>query len=221
MPRPKLIDWAPKGLADNPIPCWYSDKLLDDLIQKHLGKHLGIEHNDRKQKIRKQLRDILGVLWFGLHNRERPTGGSKLVALKAVGKAIKKTLDTLEALDADSRLLLEASGRRGYDERFDYIPFEDDHYGSAIQSLSALYESAERASQSIDRSPPGRTNEVAERTAVVRCRDLMKGALPCRRDPSPEELRSFLDDLCGPLRDRGLLKGSLAGHIQQALYQLS
>ena len=78
MPRPKPRAWKPAGLGDNPVPGLYPDGMLDGLIWTHLG----IARQGHRERARKQLRKVLGVLWFGLHYRGRPTGGSKLAALK-------------------------------------------------------------------------------------------------------------------------------------------
>ena len=104
MPRPKPRAWKPAGLDDNPVPGLYPDGMLDGLIWKHLG----IARQGPRERVRKQLRNVLGVLWFGLHYRGRPTGGSKLAALKGIAERFRQDRDALCRLDADSRRLLEA-----------------------------------------------------------------------------------------------------------------
>lgn len=215
MPRPKASNWQPVGLDDDPIPGLYPDGLLDELIRKHLH----VENDAHKKKMRKGLRDILSVLWFGLHYRSRPTGGSKKTAIGKAEEALKLAVEALNALDADSRRLLEAQAEVGDDERFDNFVRPYDRYWVALQSLSALREWVGKGRATIRDSDRGRTEEIDERTAIVRCRNLMTSAL--RREPTREELQSFVDDLFTPFRtELGLLAGALTGHVNQALYGL-
>ena len=104
MPRPKPRAWKPVGIGDNPIPGLYLDGKLDGLIQKHLR----VTRQGPRERVRKQLRNVLGVLWLGLHYRGRPTGGSKLAALDGIAERFRQDRDALCKLDADSRRLLEA-----------------------------------------------------------------------------------------------------------------
>jgi hypothetical protein len=104
VPRPKPRAWKPAGLDDNPVPGLYPDGMLDGLIWKHLG----IARQGPRERARKQLRKVLGVLWFGLHYRGRPTGRSKLAALRGKAEPLRQFHDALRRLDADSRRLLEA-----------------------------------------------------------------------------------------------------------------
>ena len=105
MPRPKPRAWKPAGLDDNPVPGLYRDGMLDGLIQKHLR----VTGQGPRERVHKQLRDVLGVLWLGLHYRGRPTGGSKLAALKGKAEPLRQFHDALCGLDADSRRLLEVT----------------------------------------------------------------------------------------------------------------
>jgi hypothetical protein len=227
VPRPKASAWKPVGIADNPIPGLYPDGKLDGLIQKHLR----VTGQGPRERARKQLRKVLGVLWFGLHYRGRPTGGSKLAALKGKAEPLRQFHDALCGLDADSRRLLEAQAAK--DESFDELfppedwPYDDGEkvfrdnmgdarYAFALDVLSALANSIEKARASIQPSNPGRRGD-DERIAVNALWKIMREARRARTDPSEKELLAFVTDMLAPLRSTGLLKGSMGGHIHQAL----
>jgi hypothetical protein len=84
--------------------------------------------------------------------------------------------------------------------------------------MSRLAGWIDKVRASIELSKPGRTNEAAELTAIRAFRNIMRDALG--RDPTRKELTAFVDDLFAPLREMGLLQGTMAGHINQVLYVL-
>lgn len=227
MPRPKPRAWKPAGLDDNPVSGLYPDGMLDGLIWKHLG----IAEQGPREQARKQLRKILRVLWFGLHYRGRPTGGSKLAALKGKAEPSRQFHDALCGLDADSRRLLEAQAAKdeSFDERFppedwSYDDGEkvfrdnigDVRYAFALEVLSALANWIEKALASIELGKPGRRGD-HERRAVDALWKIMRQARRAQTDPSKDELLAFVTDTLAPLRSTGLLKGSMGGHVHQAL----
>ena len=227
MPRPKPRAWKPAGLDDNPVPGLYPDGMLDGLIQKHLR----VTGQGPRERVRKQLRNVLGVLWLGLHYRGRPTGGSKLAALKGKAEPLRQFHDALCRLDADSRRLLEAQLAKNptfievfppmdwsYDEGEKVFRdnMGDARYAFALDVLSALANSIEKARASIQPSNPGRRGD-DERIAVNALWKIMREARRARTDPSEKELLAFVTDMLAPLRSTGLLKGSMGGHIHQAL----
>ncbi len=220
MPRPKASAWKPVGINDNPIPGLYPDGKLDGLIQKHLR----VTGQGPRERVRKQLRNVLEVLWLGLHYRGRPTGGSKLAALDGIAERFRQDRDALCRLDADSRRLLEAQFAKNptfielfppedwpYDEGEKVFRdnMGDARYAFALDVLSAL-------AASIQPSNPGRRGD-DERIAVDALWKIMREARPARTDPSEKELLAFVTDMLAPLRSTGLLKGSMGGHIHQAL----
>ena len=227
MPRPKPRAWKPAGLDDNPVPGLYPDGMLDGLIWRHLG----IAGQGPRERARKQLRKVLGVLWFGLHYRGRPTGGSKLAALKGKAEPLRQFHDALRRLDADSRRLLEAQLAKNptfievfppmdwsYDEGEKVFRdnMGDARYAFALDVLSALANWIEKALASIEPGKPGRRGD-HERRAVDALWKIMRQARPARTDPSKDELLAFVTDTLAPLRSTGLLKGSMGGHVHQAL----
>jgi len=227
VPRPKASAWKPVGIGDNPIPGLYPDGMLDGLIWKHLG----IARQGPREPARKQLRKVLGELWFGLHYRGRPTGGSKRAALKGKAEPLRQFHDALCGLDADSRRLLEAQLAKNptfievfppmdwsYDEGEKVFRdnMGDARYAFALDVLSALADSIEKARASIQPSNPGRPGD-DERRAVHALWKIMREARHARTDPSEKELLAFVTDMLAPLRSTGLLKGSMGGHIHQAL----
>jgi hypothetical protein len=219
MPRPKAKKWELAGLHDNPVPSLYPDGVLDEII----GKHLRIDSDQGREKARRLMRDILGVLWLGLHYRSRPTGGSKISALKAAESTLEKAHKLVMALDADSRRLIEAeAGKDSALQEFFPAIFEDDmgdaRYAFALDVVSALCRWIEKA-KAIQPSDRGRMRQADEETAIVRCRNLMTSAL--HREPSRDELLSFVDELFAPFRTKlGLLDSPMTGHVNQALYGL-
>ena len=227
MPRPKASAWKPVGIDGNPIPGLYPDGKLDGLIQKHLR----VTRQGPRERVRKQLRNVLGVLWLGLHYRGRPTGGSKLAALDGIAERFRQDRDALCRLDADSRRLLEAQLAKNptfievfppmdwsYDEGEKVFRdnMGDARYAFALDVLSALANSIEKARASIQPSNPGRRGD-DERIAVNALWKIMREARRARTDPSEKELLAFVTDMLAPLRSTGLLKGSMGGHIHQAL----
>jgi hypothetical protein len=227
VPRPKPRAWKPAGLDDNPVPGLYPDGMLDGLIWRHLG----IAGQGPRERARKQLRDALGVLWLGLHYRGRPTGGSKLAALDGIAERFRQDRDALCRLDADSRRLLEAqlAKNESFDELFppEDWPYDDGEkvfrdtmgdarYAFALDVLSALADSIEKARASIQPSNPGRPGD-DERRAVDVLWKIVREARRARTDPSEKELLAFVTDMLAPLRSTGLLNGSMGGHIHQAL----
>jgi hypothetical protein len=229
-------DWKPVGLED--IPDFHSDEVLN----RRICEHLHISEGAETQRIAKQLRNRLGRLWLALHYRGRPTGGSSLAALAGKAEGLRKIVEEFRALDTDTRRLLEA--RAAEDEMFsEEFPPEDwlaqdlvassdwakgvtsvsyhdrqgdVRYTSVLQGMSRLAGWIDEARASIELSKPGRTKEAAELTAIIAFRNIMRDAFG--RDPTRKELTAFVDDLFAPLWKMGLLQGTMAGHINQALY---
>jgi len=104
MPRAKPSAWQPKGLEVFDTCDLYSDDDLVKLITHHLGTH----SKKKTRKILVQLRNITGLLRAGLHYRKRPTRGEKEESLRIVARATRELLLALEAMDADTRRLLES-----------------------------------------------------------------------------------------------------------------
>jgi hypothetical protein len=222
----------------------YPDAMLDDLIERHLG----VTHNDRKERIRERLREYLRRLWMGLHHRRRPSGKSKLAALRDKAELLAKVHEDLGRLDSDTRgrLQAQASADKRLDEMWPQetetvisrnkwgeaerkkIVVDDmgaDRYAWALDLLSFLSDWIRNVRESIERSKPGRPGQHLKQ--FVR---LLRNIMPDERlgratghaDPSHEELQAFVDDMLAPLCKRWpeLLKGTKAGHVHQALTKL-
>jgi hypothetical protein len=111
MPRAKPSTWQPKGLEVFDTCDLYSDDDLVKLIIHHLGTH-----RKKTRKILVQLRNVTGLLRAGLHFRKRPTHGEKEGSLRIVASATRELLLALEAMDADTRRLLESKADQCPDE---------------------------------------------------------------------------------------------------------
>jgi hypothetical protein len=85
-------------------------------LVKLITHHLGTHSKKKTRKILVQLRNITGLLRAGLHYRKRPTHGEKEESLRIVARATRELLLALEAMDADTRRLLESEADQCPDE---------------------------------------------------------------------------------------------------------
>ena len=104
MPRARNRDWQPKGIELFDPHDLISDEVLVSLITQRFGNSCSQE---KLAQLQSRLRWIVGRLRAGLHYRSRPTPGEISAGLKPLAKCVAATIAALEALDADTRRLLE------------------------------------------------------------------------------------------------------------------
>jgi hypothetical protein len=212
VPQPKPSAWKSIGVDEikSEILRLYPDEKLDGLIETLWGRG----SNARKEKLREELRGRLWVLWIGLRQRQRPTGGSKQAALEDIAGPLLQAYGKLSGADTDTRLELEAQAAE--DESFSNL--------QALEMIAALLRRIEKARAAIEPSPPGRRGG-HEQKFVDAMRDLMRDAKPMHgatltaADPSRAELKAFVDEICAPLKADGILRESpMTGYVKQSLY---
>jgi hypothetical protein len=221
----------------------YPDAMLDDLIERHLG----VTHNDRKERTRERLREYLSRLWMGEHHRTRPTGESKRAALRGIAKRLAQVHEDLGRLDRDTRLRLQEQAgadkrlhemwpqetktvilrNKGGEAERKKIVVDDmgaDRYAWALDLLSFLPDWIRNVGESIERSKPGRPGAHKQRFVDLLTnlmRDERLGRVKGHVDPSHEELQAFVDDMLAPLRAHKpeFFQGrsTMAGHVHRAL----
>jgi hypothetical protein len=232
MPRSQASSWAPVGTAGAKLGDICSDEFFQKLIADHLGTHSAA----RTAEIRKRLEHILGSLRLWLHYRERPTGGSKIAALRKAQKALKAVSDVLRTLDAESRRMIEQASEddaefEGRIEPDRYpVPINgkvrlvidrhgDDHVIEAVARIEALARWVKAAQKACRRSSSGKTPEPDELRAVKRLKELWRETrVDTKKDPSELELRKFATAALKPIRNLYDATGSMAGHVHGALY---
>ena len=160
MSRPKSSDWHPVGLEGANVDDLYTDKLLNNIIERHLR----VFNEEKKAELRRRLRNIAGSIKLERHYRRRPTEGSKkrhLTTSEGRSRLRRNWLD----FDSDSRRMIEAeAGRdRKLDEEFPAFELEggvtylrgDKRYQIAVERCESLLKWTEAAIESLGCSPVG------------------------------------------------------------------
>ena len=228
MPRARKRDWQPKGLEIFDT----SDLISDEALVSLITQRFGISHSQKKlEKLQRRLRGITGLLRGGLHYRARPTPGEISAELKPLAKCTAATIAALEALDADTRRLLEnefdqsageveiiLDGEKvGYQVKADALNI----YGvrSRLKVLEKLIASAKKKL-----GPPTspRKIKLVDETSAIHAllkvwRDAAKGTSkpPC---PTEKQFVPFVTEILGPVLAPYGVKTSLKGLINGVLY---
>jgi hypothetical protein len=227
MPRAKPSAWQPKGLEVFDTSDLYSDDYLTKLITHHLGTH----SEKKTRKILVQLRNITGLLRAGLYYRKRPTRGEKEESLKIVATATRELLLALEAMDADTRRLLESEADQCPDEVDIVIDEEQVGYqvkaaGLDIHGVRRILKVFEKWIESAEKKlgPPTspRKIKLVDETSAIHAllkvwRDAAKGTSkpPC---PTEKQFVPFVTEILGPVLAPYGVKTSLKGLINGVLY---
>lgn len=203
MPKPKVSGWEPAGLGILKLDEICPDSFFTDLIQTHLGSG----SDDRHQKIKIRLRNILGIFRSNLHYERRPSPGSKSVAIERLVALIAETKDHLNGMDEDSRSLIkiEAYGDRTAPGWEDGALFQKDFVAESEKHLEALGIWARAAASKINVAQArGRNPQAAEKSAVESLLKLWKDYAtgPTRpKNPSSEVFHPFVLSALTPVRN--------------------
>jgi hypothetical protein len=228
MPRARKRDWQPKGIEIFDTHDLISDEALVSLITQRFSSSCSQE---KLAQLQSRLRWIAGRLRAGLHYRSRPTPGEISAGLKPLAKCVAATIAALEALDADTRRLLEnefdqsageveiiLDGEKvGYQVKADALNV----YGvrSRLKVLEKLIASAK---QKLGPPKSPRKIRLVDETSAIHAllkvwRDAAKGTSnpPC---PTEKQFVPFVTEILGPVLAPYGVKTSLKGLINEALY---
>jgi hypothetical protein len=222
MPRAKPSVWQPKGIEVFDTCDLYSDDDLAKLIKNHFRMY----NEKQTLKIRVQLRNIAGRLRAGLYYRKRPTHGEKREGLGIVAKATQRMLSVLEALDADTRRLLEDEADHSPDVIDIVIDGEQVGYQKKavdldIYNVHCSLKVFEKWIEAADKklgSPkePRKIKLDDERIAVLSLLTLWNRALGA--DPTIGPFTNFTNDVLMPVLKASNAETPLTGIISEELY---
>ena len=222
MPRAKPSAWQPKGIDVFDTCDLYSDGDLAKLIKGHFRTC----SENGTLRIRVRLRNIAGRLRAGLYYRKRPTSGEKRESLGIVAKATRTMLSALEALDADTRRLLEDEANQSPEEVDIVIDGQKVWYqvktvGIDIHevrcSLKVFEKWIEAAEKKLGPSKePRKITLYDERTAVSSLLKLWNSALGT--DPTIGPFTGFVNGVLMPVLKACNAETSLKGIINEVLY---
>jgi len=227
MPRAEPNAWQPKGLEVFDTSDLYSDDYLTKLITHHLGTH----SEKKTRKILVQLRNITGLLRAGLYYRKRPTRGAKEASLRIVATATRQLLLALEAMDADTRRLLESEADQCPDEVDIVIDEEQVGYqvkaaGLDIHGVRRILKVFEKWIESAEKKlgpskPPRKIKRDDERKAVLLLLKLWNMAskgTTIAADPTIGPFTDFVGEVLMPVLKACNTETSLTGIISEVLY---
>jgi hypothetical protein len=227
MPRAKPITWQPKGIEVFDTSDLYSDDYLTKLITHHLGAH----SEKKKGEILVQLRNITGLLRARLYYRKRPTRGEKEASLRIVATATRELLLALEAMDADTRRLLESEANQSPKEVDIVIDGQKIWYqvkaaGLDIDGVRPILKVFEKWIESAEKKlgpskPPRKIKRDDERKAVLSLLKLWNMAskgTTIAADPTRGPFTDFVGEMLMPVLKACSAETSLTGIIGEVLY---
>lgn len=222
MPRAKPSEWQPKGSELFDTYDLYSDDDLAKLVDKFFMRY----REKEKRKILVQLRNIAGRLRAGLYYRKRPTRGEKEKSLATVANAAQTILSALEALDADTRRLLEGVADHSPNMVDIVVDGEQVEYqvrATALDiysircSLKVFEKWIEAAERKLGPSKaPKKIKLDDERIAVLSLLKLWKMML--NSDPTERPFTCFVNEVVLPVLKACNAQTSLKGIIGETLY---